>query len=241
MEAARDELARRLFERAERQRGGESRQPSSTSALASSPSDPRASSIWDRTWTLLDPRPLDPQGLRAPEPSRQAALPELDVPLPPPVSVPIIPPAAPERLAESSPPRPAPDAAPAPERRAQTRTVARTKGRVIGSRLAKPTQARRRNWARAGGARPAPARTFGDVFRTVGRGMGEGLSCIARNNCSSPRQAVGGALGIVTGAVVGAGVAGGPGAVTGSIAGVAASAPRKASGAPSRPLHARQP
>jgi hypothetical protein len=74
------------------------------------------------------------------------------------------------------------------------------------------------------GATSARARTFGDVFRIVGRRMGNGMSCVARGNCRSSRQVVEGAMGAVSVGIVGAGVGGGPGLVTGSIVGAAATA-----------------
>ncbi len=221
VEEARDELAKRLFERAQRERAREGR-PASGSALESSPPAPRASSVWDPAWSPLDPRPLGrPPVLRAPAPTREASLPEPQIQLPPPVPVPIIPP-APERVAES--PR-QPSLPAVMDERFQTGAAGGEQTRARRAPMPSRTHASPRKRAHVVSARNAPrARTFGDVFRIVGRGMGNGMSCVARGNCKSARHVVEGAMGAVSVGIVGAGVGGGPGLVTGSIVGAAAAA-----------------
>jgi hypothetical protein len=61
MEEAYDELARRLFERARRQRAAQADHPLTTGSLVRpSPIEPRLGSIWRPEWSLLDPHPLGP-------------------------------------------------------------------------------------------------------------------------------------------------------------------------------------
>jgi hypothetical protein len=233
LEEAHDELARRLFERRQREQT-EGIQPRSTGSALSLPEAP-ASSIWDPTWTPLDPSPLGQQALTPPEPGRQAVLPEPRIELPPPVAAPTIPLADHERVAE----HPSASSAAAAKSRVQTRVIRGTKGlREVQSRAAKKIHGSRRNRAH-GVARSAPARSFADVFRIVGRGMGNGMSCMARGTCKSSRQMVEGAMGAVSAGIVGAGVAGGPGLVTGSIVGVVATAPRFRAGGTRSPPRRR--